>query len=427
MPVKLAYKLSHRVLFPGPIERQSVQLTSAVFHDSTVEALRYYSKRGHPEYEATADFISIVLQWWKLVNAKSTFLATKLRDPHREAISSSNLVDKCSFLRGFVDWLVTWEQKSGADRGLSSETFQAARHSSECLASVFEYLLEEVGLQYVLPNKLQNDKIESRFGRLRQMCGGNLFASTRQFLESERSIRMMNLASLNLDANQMADLFSEASDEADLNVQQAAFDILKAVTLSQDDSGILPEIPEADRDALLYVSGCFARQVAKLTSCVSCKNLILLSEGDVLDNVMQGQSYLAQVNRGGLSVPSEMAFLTCVHVWSFYLRIFGNPVLKKILLSSNVSSRKIFILSFTNFLLSSDETRLTFIEQCCEKGHKFELHWKIFATKCFNIFSKNYVSAINSSIHENRKRSAKVEEKRDSTKFKALKLQSEKF
>ena len=215
MPVKLAYKLTHRVLFPGPIERQSVQLTSAVFTESTVEALKYYSRRGHPEFSETASFISLVLQWWKLVNSKSTFLSTKKRDSDREAVTKENLVEKTSFLRGFVDWLSIWEAQSCPEKRLSTETFQAAKHSSESLASIFEYLVEEAGLSYVLPIKFQNDKIEGRFGKLRQMCGGNLFASVRQFLESERSIKMMNLAHLNLEVADIDDIFVDAKNSAD--------------------------------------------------------------------------------------------------------------------------------------------------------------------------------------------------------------------
>ena len=175
-----------------------MQFTSAVFHESTVSALHYYSKRGNPDFSSTAKFINIIVQWWKLVNAQSTFLAIKKRDNQREAITWSNLTEKCSFLRGFVDWLCEWEKHGGTEHGLSSETFEAAKHSSECLASIFEYLLEDVALDYVLPIKLQNDKIEGRFGLLRQMCGGNLFDSVLQFLESERSIGMINLAKLNL-------------------------------------------------------------------------------------------------------------------------------------------------------------------------------------------------------------------------------------
>ena len=49
MPVKLAHKLNHRVLFPGPIEKQSVKNTNSIFHESTLAALRFYGKQqgGH--------------------------------------------------------------------------------------------------------------------------------------------------------------------------------------------------------------------------------------------------------------------------------------------------------------------------------------------------------------------------------------------
>jgi len=143
--------------------------------------------------------------------------------------------------------------------------------------------------------------------------------------------------------------------------------------------------------------------------------------------VNQDHSYLSQVNRGGLTTPSEMSFLSCLHVWAFYKKIVENEVSSKILLSSNVPSRKVFLLSFSNYLQSSDETRLTFFEQCCEEGHQFKKKLYLFASKCFNIFSKNYVAKIHSSIHENRKRSSYPDIKRDATNFKSKKLQSDKI
>lgn len=432
MPVKLGFKLNHRVLFPGPIERQSVQLTSAVFSDSTVEALKYYSQQGHPEFLETADFISVILQWWKLVNAKSTFISTKTRDSHREAITKENLVEKTSFLRGFVDWLSVWEQHSKPERRLSSETFQAAKHSSECLASIFEYLLHDVGLKFVLPIKLQNDKIEGHFGQIRQMCGGNLFASVRQFLESERSLKMMNLAHLNLQVSDIDDIFFDANVDANKNILAAANQIFDSLKIDTDVQ-LLPEIPTSDKDALVYVSGCFARQVAKSTSCEHCKSIILQTESDSAatkeetDN--QDKSYIAQVNRGGLTYPSELTFLICAHAWTFYTKVMKDQILKNIL-SKNISSCQVFVQSFLKFLNSSQDTRLTFIEQCCEKGHLFNKHVFILATKCFNIFTKNYISLLNSKIHESRKRSSDKKRepcKREPSVFKSLKLQSEKF
>ena len=97
-PVKMAYKLNHRVIHPGPIERQTVLLAQAVFHESTINALHYYgSVEGHSDFLETEKFIFIINSWWKLVNVRSKFSATKSRDQMRETITAENLVEKTRY------------------------------------------------------------------------------------------------------------------------------------------------------------------------------------------------------------------------------------------------------------------------------------------------------------------------------------------
>ena len=98
MPAKLAYKLNHRSLHPGPIDRQNVQLTHAIFNDSTVKALEFYSQRGHPEFLQTANFLKIILKWWKCVNTKTAFEAALRRDEDRAVVTSKNLTEKTGTL-----------------------------------------------------------------------------------------------------------------------------------------------------------------------------------------------------------------------------------------------------------------------------------------------------------------------------------------
>jgi hypothetical protein len=199
---------------------------------------------------------------------------------------------------------------------------------------------------------------------------------------------------------------------------------------------LIPEIPDSDKDALLYVSGCFARQIASSTTCASCKDIILTksisdeaedSEENIqVDDIsFEPESYISQVNRGGLTIPSEMAFLSCAHAWEFYSVLMREPHLKSLLYASTVSSRKVFVQAFFKYLDNGEETKLFFIDQCCEKGHSFSRYLGMFASKCFNIFSKNYVSTINSAIHENRKRSSTDDMKRKNSVLKSKKLQSE--
>ena len=58
-------------------------LTHSLFHESTIEALKFYGQQEHPEFLGTAAFLSIISKWWKLINVKSKFLAQRKRDDSR--------------------------------------------------------------------------------------------------------------------------------------------------------------------------------------------------------------------------------------------------------------------------------------------------------------------------------------------------------
>ena len=54
---KMAHKLNEKVLNPKPIEKTNVKLADAAFHESTINALKYYSSRGYEHFEDTAIFL----------------------------------------------------------------------------------------------------------------------------------------------------------------------------------------------------------------------------------------------------------------------------------------------------------------------------------------------------------------------------------
>ena len=386
---------------------------------------------GHVGFLQTADFLEIILSWWKLMNVKSTFKGIQKRDPQRDAITLENLVEKTSFLRAFVQWMSDWQEISSEDNsGLSKETFQAAKHSSESIASLAEYLLQKQKFKYFLPGKCQSDKLEGQFGQLRQMTGGNMFGSVRQFLESDRTLKIKKMAKLELTPVEIKEIFSESKSELQEKVLEFSQQIFSIISIDTD-IRLFPEVPDVDKNALFYVSGCFTMQIANSVKCPSCKELILsclvLSEDDSLIVDQKQDTFLSQVNRGGLTTPSELMFLSTAQSWHFYSLIMKNPSCSKLLHSPNVSSRNIFVEALVQFIGSSEETRLNFVEQQCDYGHCFEKVFRVVAKKCFNMFSKNYIAAINSEIHANRKRTQTSETKRESSISKAAKLQSESF
>ena len=44
MPLKLAHKLNDKLVHPKNVEKTNVTLSHSMFHDSTIHALKYYSK-----------------------------------------------------------------------------------------------------------------------------------------------------------------------------------------------------------------------------------------------------------------------------------------------------------------------------------------------------------------------------------------------
>ena len=394
----------------------------------------FYGERGHAGFSETAKFIFIISSWWKQINVNSKYHSLRKRDKSREPVTKDNLVEKTSFLRGFVDWLRLWQDStSGSRKGLSRETFQCSQHSSAALAALMEFLIEEKNFDYFLTAKAQSDKIEKRFGKSRQMSGGNLYASVRQFLESDRTLRIKNLAKLNLSMAEVKEIFSDSSQIQKEKEEQISEQISQAL-----DSGntieLSPAIPDAQINILFYVSGGFSKRLCQQTKCLSCKERLapsnsadtfsVVNQSDENAEFQSVSDYLDQVNRGGLTIPSELSFLTCIQAWKFYCNITADPKLKALLHSPNISSKKVFQKAFVKHLDSCEQTRDIFLLHQCDQLHNFQDHLTILAGKIFNLFSKNFASVINSEIHAKKGRKSD-EGKRDPLKIKVAKLQSE--
>jgi len=326
----------------------------------------------------------------------------------------------------------------GSNCGLSKETFQSAKQTCEGLASICEYLIQIKRQSYVLLGKFQSDKLEGRFGKLRQLTGGNLFASVRQFLESERTLKIKNLAVLDLSLADINDIFSESNHENDAIVKSISDQLVQGL---ETDNCIEtnPSVPEALENILFYVAGYFSRTIGSKEKCQPCKKLLISEESNIevicesdsqlsLEENSRRIAYISQVNRGGLVFPSELAFSATVLAWSMYQKIKSNSTLSQVLFQPNISAQKVFSLTFLSYLESSENTRLEYIQRDCEEGHSFCPNLSLLSKKFFNVVSKNYVSVKNSEIHASKKRKTEEERqnmKRIATSHKITKLQSE--
>ena len=148
MSLKKAHRLSSAALQPKSIEKTSVKLATAVFSDSTRDALQFYaSNENKPEWTGTADFISLIVKLWNVMNVKSRTKGKHKRDITKDPVRSS-LDWKLDFLRECASFLARWEESKKP--GLTRETFLALRHTCVALADCASYLLDRKGFNFVL-------------------------------------------------------------------------------------------------------------------------------------------------------------------------------------------------------------------------------------------------------------------------------------
>ena len=191
MSLKKAHRLNIACLYPKSIEKTSVKLATSVLSESTRDALRYYATHDDkPTWSGTADFLSLVIKVWNVMNVKTSTKGRHKTDYSMDPVRSS-LDWKLEFLREVADFLQRWEQSNKP--GLTRETFLALRQTCLSLADCAAYLLDKLDFKYILLGRLQSDDIESRFGWLRQLSGANYFISMRQVVESCGKIKAISL------------------------------------------------------------------------------------------------------------------------------------------------------------------------------------------------------------------------------------------
>ena len=374
----------------------NVQLADAIFHESTINALIVYSKE-YPEFLDTAEYLKRVRKWWNIVNVNSESLGKAKRDENRNAVSveDSRVSD---YLRSFADWFETWHICGEKSSSLTNETFTTSIQTTRALPQLAEYLLTERSFKFVLYRHINSDCIEGRFRKDRMLNGANYYATVRNFIDAEKTIRLKCLVRFNkLNMADIKGMFTEISGAAELQIDTDVSTIIARINVQLR----LENISCDQNGILFYVSGYFARSIKKSTKCTSCWELIVKDDTiptvnvDDIVNKDDYKCFFNTINRGGLCNPSNILHMVTTHAYEFFSTIFRNEEWKSMILSFN-KPRTVFVKSFTE-KLKDDATLASLSAATCQSHHSFTKIAEAVAFKMFNVCSKNYASNFSES------------------------------
>ena len=350
--VKLS-ELNEVSVAPKPIERQKVATCLRVFCDKTCTALTTHPKMSTIEgREDTAEFIRIVVNFWKIMNIKGTGADIRHNDPREKAIDDPNDKRLDELLRfGKMALEMSTAKQGKRVRQLTKDTAQAINHTCNGIADLTNYLLR-TGHKYVLTSKFGDDPLEKCFGKLRQGSGGAYFITVQSTIEKTNIHKSSLLLKLGYNTEELnVDDGHDCSSCGFLLDEEGAeaFDNLEELEKS---------IPLECKMALVYIAGYVTRKDAEMT------------EDELLDQTSfyyeKFGDYLNSLDRGCLNIPSDRS---CQ--WVFFCFIMFNVVKEKV-------CRK----SLCNMFMSIGEF------------HSFEME-KRHGIILSNIFLNNYCASIN--------------------------------
>jgi hypothetical protein len=393
--LKKAHKLSPSVLNPSSIEKTSVALATSVFCESTRDALVYYAvHENKPEWKETADFITLVLKLWNVMNVKHSSKGKQKRDITMDPVRSS-MDWKLHFLREFAEFLQRWEANSRD--GLTRETFLALRQTCCALADCAAYLLDRCGFNFVLLGRLQSDALESRFGWLRQLSGANYYISMRQVMEGDRKIRALSLlkfSKVSLSELESAVQSDSTSSSSNSETDTAADAIAAALTFN-----VQPSI--SDAHIIFYVSGAISRSVVATTKCDACRDVLIcpmLLPALEVDNHMNldvsSSEFLDSINRGGLIKPTEFVYQLTTHCWRVFEEIRHTAELKRLFLQGH-GRRNLFCKIMDRATYNEEYLHLLFGMNMCTMGHDLLYH---VVRRFYNCLAKNFVKQLTNEV-----------------------------
>ncbi|KAG1659406.1 THAP domain-containing protein 1 [Nymphon striatum] len=265
-PMRMAHKLTTTCLNPISIEKTSVKLACAIFHESTRDALKFFTSQMNKPWEGTHKFVSLILKLWNIINVKSTTKGYHKCNIQQDPLLSINDW-KLNFISDFSKFLEIWHS-NGAKHGLSKETFTALHHMCLTLPALAKYAFEELGFQYVLLGMFQSDPIESRFGWYRQLSGANYYVSAKQVIESEEKIKAISLMKFtNFDLNSVSNSIEEIISSDDIQLIEDA--------LNEISDSYHCQINHNDVNIIYYVAGAIIKTELRQSRCEDCKKILV--------------------------------------------------------------------------------------------------------------------------------------------------------
>lgn len=413
--IRYAPTLTTKSLFPTKIERQNVKLAVNIFNNKLVDALNTIGDTaGILDSKSTANYIEIIVNWWEVMNVRTILKGIHKRNVFQEPMKLNDF--RFQFLEDFLIWLDTWKDAKSDTGRLTQETHLALSLTTHAIREITRYCTEELHMKFILTGKFQTDSLEDRFGRYRQLAGGQYDISATQLFETEAKLRLQTTLPLILKSQSLGDINIEIVD-CDINSNDVEVDDPDTSFTNKLNVKVLKKDVEQTKSimpVLVYIAGYSVHSVLKyLNNCQFC-NFLLTRNDEIFYH--ENHVLIHHQDRGGLKYPTDDVINIVTYAYIVITKLLSEHE-DSFLKAQN--HRQVAISVVSN-VLELSEKYLSF-DTCADK-HSSNVISKCIVKKVVNILLNNYCKKKNDLISY--VSHSKAQERKLKTLMKATKNQS---
>lgn len=293
-------RLTRAAAFPNPIERQNMKHVLAVFCDETVASLRLHGE------DDTADFVSYVLNFWKVCNVHSKGLGARYNDRFREEVTAGDGW-QLAFLEEFSNFANCLRPTTvGRAKSLTRDTFSAIRNFCSGVPELCKFLFS-FNFDFILLGTITTDPLEKQFGKFRQSCGGNYLITVRSIIEKHRldKTRLFVICGAPMTAKEEA---GSANQCVSCKSRELDYHLVDVLPLLSSD------IAAPTKEVMLYVAGYVAFKHCGVT------------DDDTYEEYAANRRYFDSMNRGKLTVPPDSLVTFVYYMYTILMCISADHV-----------------------------------------------------------------------------------------------------
>ena len=272
--------LTQAAVHPSKLQLQSVQHVLKVFNEKVVAALRL------KKYDATADFIQTIVDWWNTVNVDRKGQDTRFNDPCRAV----QVEGSCS-----LDFYLDMFKKADSGQGplrvqsFTHDTKRALVQTMAGLKQVCVHLLNKKQFEYVVLRELQSDRLEGEFGVFRQSTGANAFLTSADVFAACKK-RLTKHSATYLESLELKPVPQEHTClDIHINIDDATSMELCVTNV---------DLTDFEESSAAYVAGWLEKK---------CLNELTFSDEDELVS-SEAIDFIETVSRGSLVIPHASTF-----------------------------------------------------------------------------------------------------------------------